>query len=432
MLHPKDFLEEELENVTLSLKETLRYEYGALRSNNFYEECLFRLEVVKSQISIVDESDHKKLLTLALQLSNLSELITRIERSHLGEFSWSFANELEKLFYKVCQSEISDEVFNSPLFFISADGGLTSYRIHPEQEETDIIERRIFNIVFPRSLKHHVLLHSILGHELGHAAFAIPNLQEKIETKVITSLLQNSEIETTDKFQKWISRNYRELAGIDDELANDILKKWKEEFFCDLFGTTLMGPSFVSAHRSLLSAMDPGGLEVGLTHPPNITRYQLIDEIVKTRKFEVTIKKPKKQIDFAFIKFWKSLKPVKPYPKWTMMFDPSSVKIAVNELVAILNQHTPIAYRQESINSYKELYDRLCSAVPPINETIDEKLQISLNQLDFRKILYAGWLTWHTAKKERSELSYFEINRLCDRAILMQEAINLEIGKTSK
>jgi len=79
-----------------------------------------------------------------------------------------------------------------PLFFISADDELTSYQIETEQGRAGIINSPLFSIVFPRSLKHFVLLHPILGHELGHAANSATQHTEALQREVLDPLIDRS------------------------------------------------------------------------------------------------------------------------------------------------------------------------------------------------------------------------------------------------
>jgi hypothetical protein len=43
--------------------------------------------------------------------------------------------------------------------------------------------------------------------------------------------------------------------------------------------------------------------------------------------------------------------------------------------------------------------------------------------IDFRHILFAGWIAIYHDARDKEELSLFKINRLCDRSILHQDAL---------
>ncbi len=429
MLFSEEFLKREVENVTLSLKETLRHEYGTLRIKDFYDECLSRLRAVDDLLNESEKTNLTTLLEVSTTLSDLSALITRIERSHLSEFSWPFANELETLATKVYGSNISTSSFKAPLFFISADGGLSAYGIHPEQNEADVVsDQRIFSIVFPRTLKYHVLLHAILGHELGHAIYSIPYLQEKIKKKVINPLFANSVLSTTEEFKLWMGKHSRSsLHFLNDKVALQIMDSWKEEFFCDLFGLVLMGPSFVAAHKSLLMAADPRGIHPGISeHPPDQARYWLLDMAVNILKLKTLPDSASPAIKKAVSNFWSSMEQTNPYPSWSKMFKKQDIENALKKLKHILNKKGAITYQIGKASNLDELYTRLCKAIPPIRNSINSSSKVCHHPIDFRDILYIGWLGWHTSTKKRIDLSFLDINRLCDRAILQQQAVDIE------
>jgi hypothetical protein len=424
MLRPKEFLEQELANVTLSLQEALRYDYGAHRSYEFYDECLFRLSILKDELERAEPTNAELLASIAINISNLSELITRIERSHLGEFSWPFADALRSTALKICQSGAGAKQFNSPLFYISADGGLAAYRVHAEQEEPDTIETRIFNIVFPRSLKYHVLLHAILGHELGHAAWTIPDLRKAFLDDVVEPLIGESCLSSEKRYRSWLQRQFHIRIRAED--ADEIIDNWKEEFFCDLFGLVVMGPSFSAAHKSLLSATDITGEEPGSTHPPHAIRYWMLDVAAKTLQFNKHTPRGSGKLRQARSAFWSSLGSSMTKNK---IFKVANIQRAVTALRDLLKKQNNAAYEFPSTSDIEEAFARLCSATPPVLHTIDDSDSLRLRELDYRTILYVGWLAWHAQPKEGLKLSFLDINRLCDKSILQQQAIGLAIPK---
>ena len=169
----KEFLQQEAVNVKILLEETLRYKYGPNLSEEFFTECSLRLNYLISELDAVSSVDTDNLQILGYQLNNLSGLIARIERSSIENFSWPFAVELQRISKKICSDshllgESIDET-TPPIIRVFSGGGLSSYAIYPEEDRAYASKNRILTIVFPRTLKHYVLLHSILGHEIGHA-----------------------------------------------------------------------------------------------------------------------------------------------------------------------------------------------------------------------------------------------------------------------
>src|SRR5438309_2692884 len=94
---PLEFLHEEFENVKRALKETLRHDYIPERSKEYYDECGARLAEIKKAILVVAPADVQTIAAIVDELSHLANWISLIERSHLGEFSWPFAEQLDRL-----------------------------------------------------------------------------------------------------------------------------------------------------------------------------------------------------------------------------------------------------------------------------------------------------------------------------------------------
>src|ERR1700677_1983636 len=252
MLRLKEFLKEECRNVLHLLNDTLRHAYSVADGKNFYFEFHTRVAALTRQIDAAAQDDMVTLGLLSERVSGLSELITRIERSHIGEFSWPFAECLRSLAIDLCRREGLPSPDYDPLFFISAEGGLLAYSISFEPVGNTALDakKQIFNIVFPRSLKHNVLLHPILGHEIGHAAYSVPgDISSRLDSEVLERLLAVGPMRDVASLKQWLIDCHQ--VQISDDSAQEIYGNWMEEYLCDLFGLLLMGPSFVSAHRSL-------------------------------------------------------------------------------------------------------------------------------------------------------------------------------------
>src|SRR5262245_56480587 len=210
MLEAKDFLAQECRNVRALLQNTLRYNYTSESSAAIYRECHSRLNLLEHGFKILEDDELDELRELWVQLSNLSVLIGNVERSHIEEFSWPFARALRELATGVC----GQDGIASPLFFFSSDDELSSYAVETEQYMPGLLERPLFNVKFPRSLKSFVLLHAILAHELGHAAYAVPKLSQAIKASVIDTLIHDSALTSLDSLDKWIQKT-RSRINID-------------------------------------------------------------------------------------------------------------------------------------------------------------------------------------------------------------------------
>ena len=260
MHSPKDFLLLECESIRRVLQETLRYEYGGEGSRDFFEECEIRLNFIKSQIEITATAAHAELQNNAILLIELSNLIARIERSSMGEYSWPFVDELKEIAFAICTEVTLKDLHTPPKVHVLSDGGLDKYMIYPEQKRPSAGQRRILTIVFPRSLKHFVLLHPVLGHELGHAIWRGSEYEKLLKTIIESTLLSvNTKFNNSNSTATWL---YDSNAPLDTQqlLANfgagginqaNFFQNyanwgaWVEEITCDLIGISTFGPSFV-------------------------------------------------------------------------------------------------------------------------------------------------------------------------------------------
>jgi hypothetical protein len=432
MLRLKEFLEQECRNVRQLLNDTLRNAYSVEVGKKFYLECSSRVDTLERQIRDVAPDDLKTQGLLSSRLSELSELIAGIERSHIGEFSWPFAEALNQLAVDICKHEeaLPSPEFD-PLFFISAEGGLLAYSVsfEPLSEEMSHAKNRIFNVIFPRSLKHSVLLHPILGHEIGHAAYSHINMCERLDREVLDPLLKGSKFADVKSLKDWFSR----VSGVHvpREAANEIFEDWKEELLCDLFGLVVMGPSFVMAHRSLLRTIDPPGNELSSTHPPKLTRYWMIDVATRHLEWDEFAKKAAGPFASAVKSCHESCgEPLKAMPKEYKVFREDSIRNAVDGLKQILGPINGAVYKIPPYQEIEAMVARICEATPPIRTIVSipngrgASHNLENPASDFRSILLAGWLAWHKRTNVKNQIPFSVINRLCDLGLLHLQGIS--------
>jgi hypothetical protein len=158
----KGFLQQECNNLGSVLEETLRFKYGLEGSKEFFDECQVRLKFISVELSRISDADSVQLQQAAFFLVELSGLISRIERSSVGEYSWPFVEELKRIANAICTEATLTDPNALPKIHVLSDGGLDKYAIYTEANRPSSAGKRILTIVFPRSLKHFVLLHSIL------------------------------------------------------------------------------------------------------------------------------------------------------------------------------------------------------------------------------------------------------------------------------
>jgi hypothetical protein len=431
---PLEFLQQEYLNVHRTLDETLRYEYGPEASREYYDECKARLSRIQNAIKRLAPTDLQSISDQLDELSEIADWIFLIERSHLGEFSWPFAEAIRDLARQLLsETNLSGEVIE-PIIHVVAEG--EGYQIvYERQVPTPSTDRRFTIVAFPRPLKHHVLLHALFGHELGHTALKTADAGQLLVTKVIPHPEQGALADATT-LADWLTNPatpsdirlaaQSEAANYSDpDLFFEYMRnKWRDEFFCDLFGLLLFGPGFMAAHRAYLGPRSPVPFGFSVTHPPDALRQRLLVEALKILKWT----NPATAADGGVIdeeeKFLKALV-VDPHASAPQLFDRKALAAAVNGGITVLKDLGGLEYKLPPAETVQTLVKRLADRLPPINSSLNEKGEPVLIKLDTSHILYAGWVYWHgRLSLSKSPLDFFTVNRLCDQALLQQRAIN--------
>ena len=236
---------------------------------------------IKLAVGNTSKTDLAGIKTRFDELTNLSVWISLIERSRLGEFSWPFADALFRKTAEILLSEtaLSGDVI-LPIVHIVADG--EGYFIHYETTSASS-KRKFAFIAFPRPLKHHVLLHSLFGHELGHTALHSVGAGSILQQDVITALQSSGPLADATAMDGWIHHSaapaeikrelntYQSKTGVRYTFDDYCRLDWVDELICDLFGLLLFGPGFAAAHQVYLRPLNsnPYGLDYRnqLIHP---------------------------------------------------------------------------------------------------------------------------------------------------------------------
>lgn len=419
-MQPKTFIQEELKNVRAILGETLRHDFNDDR-DRFYEELDRRLSSLEREVSGTSDGEPATLESYSKLVSELSSCITLIERSHLGEFSWAFGHSFKTLAAKICQEQTLAAKFGSgeprtPIFHLSADGGLASYKIVYDSETLlEFGKERIFNVVFPRTLKPHVLLHPVLAHELGHAALSIPN---HAIAKARSPLQKSSSIATDSDLAVWL-RNFR--PGLPEVLPSQ-RESYIQEFLCDLFGLVLMGPPFASALCALLGAKDPTGKGTTAdipTHPPFHARRAVLQQASRLLKWSRLSTRQGGQTEALVSRYIQSISTAESLPFNASPFDDSYLSEALGYISDSLSGFSFEAVNQDSL---ADLIQNLELAVPPSSSRVTMDGRANLGVADFRLIIYAGWIYWANTSNPET-VDFMNVNKLCDMGILHQIAI---------
>lgn len=427
---PKAFLVDELENIERCLKEALRHEYGADQGLGFFKECQERLEALRLATSAADAADLVGLKELSNQINLLSALIGRIERSHRGEFSWAFAQELQRMGKNICRDSTGRDSAEN-LFYFGSDGGMGAYRIYPEQHISHLASARIFSVIFPRTLKHHVLLHPILGHELGHAGLAVPEVRSRA-VGALQALNRSPHLVDRNAFRAWLA-NFSATV-LSDETIDQIIRSWLIEFFCDLFGLLTFGPSFVGAQTTLLTAVDPTGEQIGNSHPPGKCRLRLMSVALAHLGWTSFGDDMLRELRNDNEVMWPSLFDPGLLEPLVEVVSDQEVRNAIDLLVADPTQFGGSIFQLPDRAAVLELAQQLLKRIPPLPVQSFEANAVSLLVPDFRTILLGGWLAWRTTEDSQqvNPISFFDVNRLCDHAILQSQAVGLQVKRNQE
>jgi len=440
-MKPKEFLLQECKNVRTTLRDVLRHDYTAGNSKDFYNEFSERLTFLESLLGPVDADDVSSLLTFADEVSLLSQLVHHIERSHAGEFPWSFTEYLQKITIPLCKENLAAHE-GEPILRVYAEGGLYSYQINLENDLSVLnIGRRIFTIVFPRTLKHYVLLHAIFGHEIGHAAGTIPVHKAELRDKVIGPLWSSGPLTSTSQATSWLRSSSAPSAiqalrnqYSDDsytEINRNQLDSWFQEFMCDLFGLVTFGPSFLAAHQTLLLALDPTGHRWGPYHPPYICRKAMLWHASKHLNWdEFTTGTKNAPLKQDLERFFATYTGPTPGP-WEDVFTAKQVEDAVDGLTGILAAAGSPKFAVPDEVTLLSLIRMVQNEIPPCGSDLSGSPEPKNAAVDFRHILLAGWIVSEQSSIATENLDFLTLNKLCEMGMQQQRAIDLfNAGRT--
>lgn len=436
-MQPKAFLLQECKNVKDLLDSTLQYEYGIEGSQDFFDECSTRLELIGDELSIADEVDAEALSDIGSRIINLADLICRIERSALGEHSWPFVAELRKVALACCVD--SGVMSKPPLIHVISDGGLDGYAMNPEMAKPGYRNRRVLTIVLPRSARHHVLLHSILGHEIGHAMYRCSERQHDLDVDVLAVLRHGifaSEASLASHLYAATAPAEAQafaaaLHGRGITQANLFLwadaEAWIEEVLCDLVGLVTFGPSFVAATCDLLPALSPGGAEFGASHPPTGWRINTVLRCAEILGFN-DLPSAEHACHEALKGFWTAMKALRRADPWYDVFSDAQLNQSITNIQALLAPLAPACCPTAAPEVIDRLLAQLQNGIPPTGYVLSAKGKPECQAIDFRHIIFAGWIACQTQPPEQFE----KINLFCEHGVMQQAGINLTLKRKSK
>lgn len=425
---PHAFLTIELESVRRALKDVLRHEYG-LDSEAFYKEFTERIGGLQGELDEAADGHPGAIETASGLIRDLAARISLIERSHLGEFSWPFAFLLRDI------GESFDDGRDmrgaiKPLVHVISEGA--AYKIIHDTT-VGVRTRPIPVVAFPRQLKHQVLLHALFGHEMGHLASRVTGTAGRISREVRPHL-QAGALQRPEVANMWLRGGSprvvkRQLDASSFTVTEPILEGWMVEIVSDLFGLVLFGPAFVAAHRTILEPQNAEPYRISATHPPYAVRRSLLARsLARLTWSQPTMENdtPEGRAEGLFLDFL--TKDLFEELDWTRdIISDDDLERALRGLSAICGHHT---FKPVEGGDLDRLLGRFRKSLPPIIEDIEtingsEKMKIAT--LSVAQVLHAGWLYWLGRGHLQSErdLTFEEVNRLCDFALLQNRAISL-------
>jgi hypothetical protein len=443
-LTPFLYVQEEFDNVKRALTESLRYDYGPGQTVDYYDECQYRLAGIEQELVRLNEGVGTPTSAIVAQLWDLANRLTLIERSHLGEFSWPFAEAIRRIATTLLSEEEGLRGRVEPIIHMIAEG--TSYQILSENIPSLNKRRSLFTVAFPRQLKNHVLMHALFGHELGHATFystRIPGANsppgaQPPSKSIITILRSAGPLQDCANVMAWMRsdespptvRN-RAMRG-SASITESNLGHWHVELVCDLFGLVIFGPAFVAAHRTYLEPSCKSKFDVEvekMSHPAYALRRALLRQALRILGYSKPIIPVEKKALFdAEVRFLSYIGDDEgEFGRWAEVFSDDQVERALSVIQTHFQLTGTSAARQPDPETLICLVDRIARHLPPIREEISDDGVPKSFEVRIEEQLYAGWTYWlgRDALSEGAPLTFFELNQLCDLAILQQKAIEI-------
>ena len=334
--------------------------------------------------------------------------------------------------YTIAEINIKNERLK-PIIHIVAEG--EGYQIVYEPEVPPVSGGRRFVIVaFPRSLKHHVLFHTLFGHEVGHAALETMVAGDELLKDVVAALTASGPMSDETSVNKWLNANDspRDVKRAQPHnLSDNYLNGWVTELTSDLFGLILFGPGFLAAYRAYLQPLHPNAYEVDPDepHPPYAVRYRMLVQAMHLLGWNKPITKAShgacRKAETELLNYILN----NPYDSWATVFNDSQLRKAIQGVQKIFSKYGNLGYTRIDADTLVALVGRLAKRLPPVQADIDSEGRPQLTKIDISQTLYSGWIYWvgrsHFGTNDAPD--FFTTNRLCEHALLQQRAVNMSL-----
>lgn len=242
-------------------------------------------------------------------------------------------------------------------------------------------------VFFPRSLKHHVLLHAVFGHEIGHNALSSTTTGGVLQARALNALVATGPLSSVAAMNAWLNAaaapqaTKQELAahisrtGSQFVFLEDHRTYWLIELICDLFGFLLFGPSFFAAHRVYLQALHPLPYAINTiqpTHPPYAIRHKMLVRVMQLMGWNTAVTSVGDGNFHSAETETLSFLLDDPYDSWAHLFDDAQLKDAIAGVKATFATHSALEYAPPNSIDLVNLLSRISRGLPPIIADVDQ------------------------------------------------------------
>jgi hypothetical protein len=179
-----------------------------------------------------------------------------------------------------------------------------------------------------------------------------------------------------------------------------------------------------------LGSANPTGEMFGDSHPPYGCRVLLTSRVLRKQGWLTYPKSSDPALDSAIAKTDAFMTAAPSKDRWYDIFGDKQIDAAVDGLVKLLGTFpkAKAVYSPPSFAQLESIVDLLLRRVPPCGATLTAAGEPKLTALDFRHVLYAGWIVWNGRNDlpMKKKLDFFHINQLCDRGMLQDFAVELK------
>jgi hypothetical protein len=122
--------------------------------------------------------------------------------------------------------------------------------------------------------------------------------------------------------------------------------------------------------------------------------------------------------------FWDDLATRRQPGPWFSVITDAQLTQALTGISSLLSRHPPAAYVQPLPSDIEAISKKIDACIPPVSCEVEQG-NVTMKVVDFRHILYAGWVS----SKSSVGVPFQTINRLCEHGIMQQKAIEMQLAR---